>query len=172
VPRTTDAAPNGLFWRALVAFLALPGIVAFAVPLLWLAPSRPRHFDALGLLPLTVGIGALLWTVRDFYVAGRGTLAPWSPPRELVVIGLYRFSRNPMYVAVLLVLSGWAVGFHSVALGLYALAVGIAFHLRVVLGEEPWLERTHGDKWTRYKREVPRWLGIRGRVVGGNTRGD
>jgi protein-S-isoprenylcysteine O-methyltransferase Ste14 len=157
-------APTGLFWRALVAFLVLPGVVAFAVPLLLLAPAAPRDFDALGLLPLTVGVVLLLWTVRDFYVAGRGTLAPWSPPQELVVIGLYRFSRNPMYIAVVLVIIGWAVAFHSSLLGIYALAIAIVFHLRVVFGEEPWLAKTHGEKWQRYKDQVPRWLGFRSRA--------
>jgi len=156
-----NSGSSGLFWRALVAVLLLPGMVAFAVPLLWLAPPASHSFDPLGLLPLTVGVVLLLWTVRDFYVAGRGTLAPWSPPRELVVIGLYRFSRNPMYVAVVLILFGWAVAFHSHPLGTYALAIAIVFHLRVVFGEEPWLARTHGEKWTRYENQVPRWLGFR-----------
>ena len=151
-----------LFWRALVAFLALPGVVAFLVPL-WLLAPRGRAFDSLGLLPLSVGVVLLLWTVRDFYVAGRGTLAPWSPPQELVVVGLYRVSRNPMYIAVLLVLAGWAIGFHSRELAIYAVAVAIAFHLRVVFGEEPWLARAHLEKWSRYKEQVPRWLGFRRR---------
>jgi protein-S-isoprenylcysteine O-methyltransferase Ste14 len=152
---------TGLFWRALVAFLVLPGLFAFAIPLLWLAPrSLDRSFNALGAVPLALGVFLLLWTVRDFYVAGRGTLAPWSPPQELVVVGLYRFSRNPMYIAVLLVLFGWAIGFQSALLATYAVAVGIAFHLRVVLAEEPWLARTHGAKWERYKEQVPRWLGL------------
>ena len=97
----------------------------------------------------------------SFYTEGRGTLAPWSPPRHLVVSGLYRYSRNPMYVSVVLILWGWAAGFQSRALALYALAVMVAFHLRVVLGEEPWLARTHGDAWDRYRAAVPRWLGVR-----------
>jgi protein-S-isoprenylcysteine O-methyltransferase Ste14 len=91
-------------------------------------------------------------------VAGRGTLAPWSPPDELVTTGLYSFSRNPMYVAVVLVLLGWAALFHSVALLIYAVAVAAAFHLRVVLGEEPWLAQTHRGNWTRYTARVPRWF--------------
>jgi protein-S-isoprenylcysteine O-methyltransferase Ste14 len=153
-----------LFWRALVAFLVLPGVVAFAVPLWWLAP-RGSSFDLLALLPLSVGVVLLLWTVRDFYVAGRGTLAPWAPPENLVVVGLYRVSRNPMYVAVILVLAGWAIGFRSPALGVYALAIAVGFHLRVVFGEEPWLARTHGEKWSRTER-APRWLGFPGRSRG------
>jgi protein-S-isoprenylcysteine O-methyltransferase Ste14 len=98
--------------------------------------------------------------VRDFYVAGRGSLAPWAPPERLVVIGLYRLSRNPMYIAVLLVLVGWATMFASRTLWVCAALLAIAFHLRVVFGEEPWLARTHGAEWTTYRGRVPRWLGI------------
>src|SRR4051794_33997590 len=112
---------NGLFWRASLAFLVLPGTVAFLVPLLWLRPSGAgERFDALGLVPLSCGTALLLWCVRDFFVAGKGTLAPWAPPEHLVVTGAYRFSRNPMYIAVVLVLCGWALGFRSRLLAVYA----------------------------------------------------
>jgi protein-S-isoprenylcysteine O-methyltransferase Ste14 len=114
--------------------------------------------DAWALIPLAAGVGLLLWCVREFYVTGRGTLAPWAPPQELVETGPYRFSRNPMYIAVLLLLCGWALGFRSRTLVLYAVTVMFAFQLRVVLYEEPWLARTHGETWTLYKARVPRWL--------------
>ena len=149
-----------MFWRALLAFLALPGVVAILVPAL-IAGSAQRagsRFHAPGLIPLLVGLALLLWCVRDFYVAGRGTLAPWSPPRNLVVTGLYRYSRNPMYLAVTLMLIGWALCFLSRTLAIYTGFVMVAFHLRVVLGEEPWLERTHGDAWREYRARVRRWL--------------
>lgn len=149
-----------LLARALLAFLALPGVVAFAVPVAWRWwGGAPTLAHPLGLLALGLGTLGLLWCVRDFYVAGRGTLAPWSPPRALVVIGLYRVSRNPMYVAVTLILVGWALAFAAQGLALYAGGVAVAFHLRVVLGEEPWLARRHGDAWVRYAARVPRWLG-------------
>jgi len=147
-----------LFLRALLAFLALPGTVAFLVPYLLLDPAD-RFSNELGLILLLPGLAGLLWCVWLFYSEGRGTLAPWSPPRHLVVTGPYRYSRNPMYVSVALILSAWALGFHSTTLGVYALAVMMAFHLRVVLGEEPWLARTHGEVWHRYRAAVPRWLG-------------
>jgi protein-S-isoprenylcysteine O-methyltransferase Ste14 len=148
-----------LLVQAMLAFLICPGTVAFFIPLVLLAPKDPGSFvDALGLIPLAVGIGLLLWCVREFYVAGRGTLAPWAPPRELVKTGPYRFSRNPMYIAVLLVLCGWALGFRSWPLLLYAAAIMLAFQLRVVLNEEPWLARTHGEQWMLYKAHVPRWV--------------
>jgi len=150
---------NGLFWRALVAFLALPGTVAFAVPLLLIAPGDASwHPFALGLL--VTGIGLLLWCVGCFYLAGRGTLAPWAPPLTLVVIGPYRASRNPMYVAVSLILWGWVAAYRSWALAIYACVVMIAFHVRVVVAEEPFLARRHGQGWRDYAMRVPRWLGI------------
>ena len=152
---------NGLFARAVLAFLACPGTVAFLIPWFLVEAGQSGQFvDARGLVPFVLGIVLLLWCVREFYVAGRGTLAPWSPPRHLVATGLYRFSRNPMYIAVVLVLWGWALGFRSRAIAVYALLVMLAFHLRVILGEEPWLARTHGEEWARYKTQVPRWFGF------------
>jgi protein-S-isoprenylcysteine O-methyltransferase Ste14 len=153
---------NGLLLRAVLAFLLMPGVVAFLVPLLLLAPDEPGSFDLVrGLVPLTLGMSGLLWCVREFYVAGRGTLAPWAPPQTLVVTGLYRFSRNPMYIAVLLLLAGWALAFTSSSLAVYAAAMLIVFHIRVVLFEEPWLAERHGIHWSKYKNQVPRWLGLR-----------
>jgi protein-S-isoprenylcysteine O-methyltransferase Ste14 len=156
---------NGLFLKAVFAFLALPGTVAFAVPLLLLTPATPRPFAIWGVPLIAAGSFFLLWCVREFYLAGRGTLAPWSPPQHLVVSGLYRVSRNPMYVAVMLILVGWAVGFRSRALTIYAIAVMIAFHLRVVFGEEPGLARRYGEGWVRYRLSVPRWVGRRWRAI-------
>ena len=148
-----------MFARALIAFLALPGMVAFAVPIVWLWITDHGSVEQpLGLVALGIGVIGLLWCVRDFFVAGKGTLAPWSPPSRLVVVGLYRYSRNPMYVSVTLTLIGWAASFGSGGLFLYALAVATAFHLRVVLAEEPWLARSFGDAWTEYRQRVPRWL--------------
>ena len=144
--------------RALIAFLVLPGVVAFLVPLWLFRPADRTYLNAGGWILLSLGSTVLVWCVREFYVMGKGTLAPWSPPRHLVTSGPYRRSRNPMYVAVVLILAGWAVGFQSRALAGYAIVVAVAFHLRVVFGEEPWLARTHGDGWPRYKKQVRRWL--------------
>ena len=151
---------NTLLLRSVIAFLALPGIVAFIVPL-WIGISSTPNltFNLLGIPLVAAGIFLLLWCIRDFYVAGRGTLAPWSPPHHLVEVGLYRISRNPMYIAVIWILSGWVIGFGSLLLAIYAIAVAILFHLRVVLHEEPWLEREFGEEWLRYRADVPRWIG-------------
>ena len=133
-------------------------MVAYVVPL-YLAQSAavPVRPGPAGMALVVVGTVLLLWCVRDFYVTGRGTLAPWDPPRELVEVGLYRRSRNPMYLAVLVILAGWALAFASRTLLIYALCVAVGFHLRVVLAEEPYLARTHGAAWLAYKARVRRW---------------
>jgi len=148
-----------MLWRALFAFLVLPGIVAFAIPLA-IAAQRLSAFSLrpLGILVWFAGVFVLVWCSVEFYVSGRGTLAPWSPPQRLVAVGAYRFSRNPMYVGVTLILSGWAVLFWSLTLTVYAAMVLLAFHIRVVSGEEPWLKRTFGADWESYRARVPRWL--------------
>lgn len=149
---------NSLLARALMAFLALPGVVAFLVPLLLARAGSAAFSNPWGLVLLGVGVILLLVCVREFYVAGRGTLAPWAPPTALVITGPYQWSRNPMYVAVLLIIAGWAVGFRSWPLAFYTLVLIVAFHLRIVLHEEPWLARTFGEAWDQYRKRVSRWL--------------
>jgi len=150
---------NGLFVRATIAVLALPGVVAFLIPLWLFVPGdslRPSRWW--GLVFVASGSALLAACIREFFVAGRGTLAPWHPPQALVVSGPYRRSRNPMYVAVLLILSGWAISYSSWALVLYALAALVLFHLRILWHEEPRLARTFGGNWVGYRARVPRWL--------------
>jgi protein-S-isoprenylcysteine O-methyltransferase Ste14 len=152
-----------LLARALFAFLVLPGTMGFLVPFLLVESGwrdRPFHFTALAaLLP---GFSLLVLCVREFYVRGKGTLAPWSPPVHLVMSGPYRFSRNPMYVAMTMLILGWAWAFESATIAWYAVFMILAFHLRILLGEEPRLAREFGGDWLRYRSRVPRWIGRRG----------
>lgn len=150
------------FWRALFAFLACPGMVALAVPVIWLMKCDAELHHPAALVLLVLGITGLLACVRDFYVIGKGTLAPWAPPRHLVVTGLYRCSRNPMYVAVIFMLAGWSVAFDLDGLYIYTGMVMLAFHLRVVFGEEPQLKRNFGTEWDSYAAQVLRWFWWRG----------
>jgi protein-S-isoprenylcysteine O-methyltransferase Ste14 len=147
-----------MFLRALIAFLVLPGIAAFVAPPLLAAVDLWRSTVLwLGAPVLLVGIVLLLWCVRDFYLAGRGTLAPWDPPKSLVTVGLYRYVRNPMYVGVLTLVAGWSLLLASPVLVLYTVVLALGFHVRVVLHEEPWLRSRFGDAWTRYSANVNRW---------------
>jgi protein-S-isoprenylcysteine O-methyltransferase Ste14 len=146
------------FARALLAFLVLPGFVGGLAPWLLLPLDRWRTSGAwIGALLVLAGLTIVLWCVRDFYVIGKGTLAPWDPPQRLVVVGLYRFARNPMYVGVLTWVLGWGWLLGSPVLAAYTLFLALAFHLRVLAYEEPTLARLFPDDWTRYRRAVPRW---------------
>jgi protein-S-isoprenylcysteine O-methyltransferase Ste14 len=110
-------------------------------------------------LPLwLIGGITILWCFWDFLVKGRGTPAPIDPPKELVVSGLYRFVRNPMYVAVLMMLFGHFLWFRFWSLLIYALFFFLAFHLFIIGYEEPNLRKRFGAAYEQYLRIVPRWI--------------
>jgi protein-S-isoprenylcysteine O-methyltransferase Ste14 len=149
--------------RALFFVLLLPGMVTGYVPYRILISSNDLHVpllapsSLLGLVLFVAGAAVLLRCVWDFFAAGKGTLAPIDPPRLLVVKGLYRYTRNPMYNGVLVMLAGEASFFRSLAVFEYALVVLVAFHLFVVLYEEPALDAKFQDSYRAYRRSVPRW---------------
>lgn len=145
--------------RSVLNFLILPGVMAGLIPIS-LAHGDPwrRPGTWYGMPPLCLGLFLLVWCVRDFYTVGRGTLAPWDPPRRLVTIGLYRYSRNPMYLAILTVLVGLCLCLGSPMIAIYAVLLAMAFHLRVLLYEEPVLTRQFPEEWAAYRQDVPRWL--------------
>lgn len=148
-----------MFFRALVAFLALPGLAAFLLPpvLVFLDPWRKGIFLP-GAALLFLGMVLLFWCIRDFSVSGKGTLAPWDPPKKLVVVGLYRHVRNPMYGGVLTLVAGWSLLLTSPVLAFYLLALAAGFHIRVLKYEEPWLSEQFGTGYQNYRSHVRRWL--------------
>lgn len=152
--------------KTLLFTVLVPGTVAVFVPgsLLsrWAQGVQvPSAGMALaGGFLIILGVAGYLRCAWDFGVAGRGTPAPVAPPENLVVAGFYRRTRNPMFLSVLLVLLAEALIFRSGLLFAYALAVGMVFHLLVVLFEEPLLRRRFGAAYAAYCRAVPRW-GIR-----------
>ena len=111
-----------------------------------------------GLVPLLVGLAMILRCFADFVRRGRGTPAPYDPPRELVVAGLYRYVRNPQYVGVVLVIVGEALLTGMVVLFGYAALMAVGYHLFVRYYEEPTLGRLFGEPYARYREAVPRWL--------------
>lgn len=148
-----------LLIRAVMAFLLLPGLFAGWVP--WYLSVRDpwaSHGWAAALLLILIGLLILLRCVRDFYVSGKGTLAPWSPPKHLVTIGLYSYTRNPMYLGVLLIIAGWALANGSPLTAGYMIVIAGVFHLRVVLYEEIYLAALFPEQWQKYAVVVPRWL--------------
>jgi protein-S-isoprenylcysteine O-methyltransferase Ste14 len=140
--------------------LVIPGTVGVYMPL-WLNADRPLRTNAsnwLGALLIGAGAGMYGASVWAFATLGRGTPAPIDAPKKLVVRGLYRHTRNPMYVGVLTVILGWAVLFRAGTLLIYAAVVAACFEAFVVFYEEPHLARGFGDEYERYKRRVGRWL--------------
>jgi protein-S-isoprenylcysteine O-methyltransferase Ste14 len=112
----------------------------------------------LGLIPLSLGLAIYVWCVADFAMVGRGTPAPIDPPKELVVRGLYRVTRNPMYLGVLSVIAGESWLFGSAPLAFYTFVVFACFHCFVIGYEEPTLRRSFEGAYQRYCAAVPRWL--------------
>jgi protein-S-isoprenylcysteine O-methyltransferase Ste14 len=151
-----------LFKNILFTILA-PGAVAVYIPL-WIAPPGSDLFTpGWGLGKLTAallllsGVAIYLRCLWDFAVYGQGTPAPIDAPKRLVARGLYRYVRNPMYVGVLTAIFAWALLFSSLGILVYGMAVGLLFHLFVVLVEEPSLRKKFGESYVRYCKEVNRW---------------
>jgi protein-S-isoprenylcysteine O-methyltransferase Ste14 len=149
-----------LILKNLLFTLVVPGTIGVYVPLLLVQSRAPASGVMFYLALALLATGGVLyaWCVWDFAVFGRGTPAPIDAPKRLVVRGLYRHSRNPIYVGVLTALAGWAVLFGGTGLLLYALSVAICFHLFVVLYEEPRLRRQFGAEYRAYCESVDRWL--------------
>ena len=141
--------------------ILVPGTVAVYVPLWLSSPSTPATgliIFAAGITLVALGAAIYFWCLWDFASLGRGTPAPIDPPKVLVARGLYRYTRNPMYVGVLTTIVGWAVLFASLALAVYAACVAACFHLFVLFYEEPRLRKSFGANYEEYCRSVGRWL--------------
>jgi protein-S-isoprenylcysteine O-methyltransferase Ste14 len=153
-----------LLLRAAIFTLFIPGSVTVLVPYALLhsdlecAVGIPLVLRVLGLLPLAAGMAVYLWCAWEFSVAGRGTPAPYDPPRMLVTGGLYAFVRNPIYVAIVSIIFGEALLFGSIAVFGYGVLLLALLHLRLLLYEEPRLRRKFGASYDDYYHSVPRWL--------------
>ncbi len=150
--------------KTLIFTVLVPGTVTIYIPY-WLLTSAPAvqrlplgGFRYFGVVLILIGAAFYFWCAWDFTFTGRGTPAPIDPPKELVVRGLYRFVRNPMYVGVLALLLGEALLFESGVLIGYAALALLVYQLFVVLYEEPTLRRKFGDAYQRYCDETPRWF--------------
>jgi protein-S-isoprenylcysteine O-methyltransferase Ste14 len=149
-----------IWFRALFFVVAVQLTVIGAIP--WLLarvgsrlPMGVWHW--LGIVPLAIGCLALLWCNWAFVVQGRGTAAPYDPPRALVVQGLYRHVRNPMYVSAVLIVLGIALWTGAASLFGYSFLLALSYHLFVRYYEEPHLQRVFGQSYAEYCAGVPRW---------------
>ncbi|GAB3926987.1 methyltransferase family protein [Larkinella terrae] len=156
---------QSLFLRNLFFTLLQPGIVTGLIPYLivrnqlrslFAKPFEIHHYLGIGIWFL--GLIILTDCIIRFATEGRGTISPADPTKRLVVKGLYRFSRNPMYVGVMLVLIGEAVFCPAIALWMYTISVFIAVSVFVITHEEPRLRNDFGADYEEYCRRVRRWI--------------
>lgn len=152
--------------RQLLSVLILPVTVTMLVPV-WIGTragvtwSLPQGIAAVasvaaGICSLGIGLVLFLASLGRFVTEGRGTLAPWDPPRRLVVTGPYRYVRNPMISGVIFLLIGEALVLRSWPHAAWAAAAAAVNAVYIPLVEEPQLERRFGEDYRRYRRHVPR----------------
>lgn len=163
----SEAAP---FWspawlavRSLLWTILLPGFFAGYVPWRYFGLGQVRlealnPLSLLGLVCIGLGVVLLAACIVEFARSGRGTLSPIDPPRQLVVRGLYRYVRNPMYLSVTTIVLGEALLTHSFALALYWAIWFVCVNLFVIGYEEPTLRRLFGSPYDEYTAHVGRWV--------------
>jgi protein-S-isoprenylcysteine O-methyltransferase Ste14 len=130
-------------------FLSWSGIVA---------PVTTGVPQVAGMSMIAIGTAIALWCVFTFVFVGKGTPAPFDPPRKLVVRGPYRFVRSPRYIGAGMTLAGAALYYESLSILIYTGLFFLMTHMFVVLYEEPTLRRTFGSDYEAYFRRVRRWL--------------
>jgi protein-S-isoprenylcysteine O-methyltransferase Ste14 len=165
-PSGTSSDSRSAAWlalRSLVWTILCPGTMAAFLPWLFFdVGSRPLDlFDpthVVGLLFMVAGCALLAACIFEFARSGRGTLSPADPPKHLVVRGLYRYVRNPMYLSVTMILLGELAWTPSAGLAVYWAVWFLAVNLFVIGYEEPTLRGLFGAEYDDYTRRVGRWI--------------
>ena len=153
-----------IIFRAITYATLFIGFVLIYLPsrfLSWSGIVRPAAMGGpqiVGIIIGSAGAVVALWCVGAFAWIGKGTPAPFDPPRRLVVRGPYRFVRNPMYIGAGTALAGAALFYKSLPLLVYVVIFVLITHLFVTLYEEPALRRTFGQEYEAYCHRVRRWL--------------
>ncbi|MFT3702152.1 MAG: isoprenylcysteine carboxylmethyltransferase family protein [Agriterribacter sp.] len=156
---------GSLFFRNLLFTILQPGMVAGLIPFsiagrslknIFAQPFLLHHF--LGTFVFIAGFIITIVCIASFAMYGKGTLSPADPTKKLVIRGLYKFSRNPMYVGVTMMLMGEAIFFQSTALWAYAIIIFTAFNLFIIFFEEPRLRDDFGEEYKAYREKVRRWI--------------
>lgn len=161
--RDSALASIGLALRSLLWMALLPGFFAGYVPYRYFGLAQvpldhTRLDHGAGLLLIAAGITLLVACIVEFARRGRGTLSPVDPPRELVVSGLYRYVRNPMYLAVTTIVLGEVLLTRSTDLAIYWVIWFAAANVFVRLYEEPALHAQFGESYDAYRQRVGRWI--------------
>jgi protein-S-isoprenylcysteine O-methyltransferase Ste14 len=156
---------TSLLLRNLFFTILQPGMVAGFIPywivrnhLIEIIEKPAGVFQFMAILLFTAGFVTTITCILRFAFEGKGTLSPADETKQLVIGGLYRYSRNPMYVGVMLMLIGEALFTSSKDLWIYAAVIFSCFHLFILMHEEPRLQRDFGDQYSVYRKKVRRWL--------------
>ena len=139
---------------------SLPALVLIVVPL-WIEHDfsiKHVYMFVIGAACMAAGLCVMILTISMFIKIGRGTLAPWSPTRKLVIAGLYAHVRNPMIMGVFVVLIGEAVAFESLTILLWSGLFIVINTIYFIVYEEPNLVQRFGDEYVEYRNNVPRWI--------------
>ena len=160
------AKPSEILPALFGTFVFLVIIVPFF--LIWiprrilLSPSHLYNVDIgafryLGIVPITFGIVIYVFCSGSFVLVGKGTPIPFTPTKDLIITGFYRFVRNPLYIAGVFVLGGEALFFQSIGIFIYCLVMFGIFNIHVFI-EETLLEEKFGATYEQYRKSVPRWI--------------
>lgn len=151
-----------LLGTLLFLFLIIPFFLIWIPHRILLSPELIYRFDIgiyryLGLAPIVFGVVIYIYCSGSFVFIGKGTPIPFTPTKELLVTGLYRFVRNPLYIAGVLVLLGEAVLFQSLGILIYCLVMFGVFNVHVLM-EETLLAEKFGERYEQYCKSVRRWI--------------
>ena len=143
----------------LVSFI-LPIAVLYLVPdwLTGFIPVKDSLFIYPGILLELIGFSILILTVTSFIRIGKGTIAPWSPTKKLVITGLHAYVRNPMILGVVIALGGEALILFSIKIFIWLILFFLINHFYFIFAEEPSLLDRFGNEYSAYKRNVHRWI--------------
>lgn len=154
--------------RHLFAIVVLPLVMTIVIPRWiirgyglvteWSSGPASMLGHIAGGICFLAGLSLFLWCLYLFAARGKGTLAPWDPPKHLVVTGPYRYVRNPMISGVLMIIAGEAVFHGSASLGVWMLTFLLLNQIYFRIFEEPNLESRFGEEYQVYKSQVPRWV--------------
>jgi protein-S-isoprenylcysteine O-methyltransferase Ste14 len=156
-------------WRLIRTIIVLPGNVVIFIPavILWISgrlgyslnfATANQFLFWLAVLAASIGLCLSIWTATLFVKFGKGTPAPWDPPKKLVIRGPYRYVRNPMIISVMLMLLAEALLFQSWPIAAWLAVFFIGNSLYFPLVEEKSLEKRFGDDYREYKAHIRRWI--------------
>ena len=143
----------GLFILVVFPYLFIKLNLYLSLPIFTVTPLK-----ILGVLFVLIGLSFHLYCIGLFRFIGKGTPVPTEPPKKLVIKGIYKYTRNPMYICLMIDLFGYFLFFGYSTLIFYFLIIGFSFHLFVISYEEPILKKQFGKDYIDYCKKTPRWL--------------